>query len=447
VTIDPRRTLVATEQPILERFPLSRVMNALAAQSQVAGLTGTALFQQLWDTQSPLPGVFGGPHCDDHVDPVTGTPQLNGYPYQCRPAPFEGGEAACDPFAPASVCEYIPIGLFNRFDLAPADGAHCGEYRIVYARSSGIATTSERNLIIFEAYMPNPHPVQGLAGCRKIADFWADLSDEASESERADELEEFYFDGVAEIEPVVHYTHFGDNALGAGQIRTNQFLQTLATPRMWSLREFKLARTCVAATCSAMRFSPVTNKGNAWGGLFDPASTHPRAADFQAHFLTQVGNLSPSASLTSFAFEVPEVFNSGLSQASGSVDTNYSAYFGTTPTPFRTAIENQLALGTSGLTSVDLVNRAQALSCAGCHRLSNNVSLGGGLTWPPSLGFTHVTERETEVVSGVTRYRISDALVTAFLPHRKEVIEDYLNDRPRATPHGPHWPIGNLTTH
>jgi hypothetical protein len=444
-TIDIRRTLVVTEQPILDRFSFERTMTALASQSGVPGLTATGLFQQLWDTQNPAPGLGAGAHCNDQVDGL-GAPQINGFPYTCRGAPSEGAESTCDPFAPESPCAYIPIGLFNRYDLAPADGAHCGEYRIVYARASGITTTSERNLLIFEAYLPNPHVIQGIKGCKKIIEFWADLSDTASITERADDLEDFYYDGIANVDRVVDITHFGDNALGAGQLRTNQFLQTSASPRAWSLREFKMLRTCSGNACTAMRFSPVTNKNNPWGGLFDPASTHAQASAFRTHFLTQVDDLVASSSLTAFQMSTTDTFNSALSEASGSTDTNYMANFGALPSAFRTDIDTAVAAAGSTLTADDVVRRAQAHSCAGCHRLSNNVSLGGGLTWPPSLGFTHVTERETEVVDGVTRFRISDALVNVFLPHRKAVFEDYLNDRPRNT-RGPHWPIGDMVTH
>jgi hypothetical protein len=60
---------------------------------------------------------------------------------------------------------YVPIGLFNRFDLAPASGSNCGEHRIVYARRSGMdLTQNHRNLLIFEATQR-----QGLKGCHKIA--------------------------------------------------------------------------------------------------------------------------------------------------------------------------------------------------------------------------------------------------------------------------------------
>jgi len=86
------------------------------------------------------------------------------------------------------------------------------------------------------------------------------------------------------------------------------------------------------------------------------------------------------------------------------------------------------------------------VSCAGCHRLSNNADLGAGITWPPSLGFTHVTERVTEVVNGETRYVLSDALVNNFLPHRKEVLDDYLNHTLVLALLNLH-PIGGFLTH
>jgi hypothetical protein len=78
--------------------------------------------------------------------------------------------------------------------------------------------------------------------------------------------------------------------------------------------------------------------------------------------------------------------------------------------------------------------------------LSNNVVLGGGLTWPASLGFTHVTERETEVVGGETRFRLSDTLVNSLLPARKQILEDFQNDRPRPSK-GPTHTLSASGTH
>jgi hypothetical protein len=441
VSVDARRSLAVTEQSILSRFSLQRVMTQLAVQSGVAGLTPTQLFQQWWDTQNPAPGLYAGPHCDDVVDGA-GNPQLNGYPYFCR-ASAEGAQAACDPFAEGSSCAYLPIGLFNRFDLAPENGAHCGEYRIVYAKASGLVSTSDRNLLIFEAVLPNPRPQQGVKGCKQIVKIWTDLTDEAAPSARADVLEDFYFDGQAEVGPVISVANFGDNALGVGQIRTNQFSNTTTG---WSLREFKLLRTCSGATCSAMRFVPHANKNNAFGPLFAAGSPLPAASTFETYFPTQVAGLA-AASLTQIDINVPDVYDSGQSQASGATasEMRYPDHFAGATT-LRTAIQTELTSLGSGLTPEEIVLRAQTQTCAGCHRLSNNAVLGGGLVWPPSLGFVHVSERETEVVGGETRFKLSDALNNALLPARKQIVDDFMNDMPRPSK-GPDHPLSGSNSH
>jgi hypothetical protein len=58
--------------------------------------------------------------------------------------------------------------------------------------------------------------------------------------------------------------------------------------------------------------------------------------------------------------------------------------------------------------------RCGHLGC--CHQQSNNVALGGGLTWPASLGFVQVDEAGA----------LSPALTTKFLPHRKTVLEKFI---------------------
>lgn len=453
-TIDVRRSLAVTEQAILSRFSLQRVLSQLATQSGVPGLTATALFQQWWDTQNPGPGAYAGAHCDDTLTPPIGS-TINGYPYLCRDG-AEGAQVSCDPFAANSTCAYIPIGLFNRYDLAPENGAHCGEYRIVYAKASGITSTSDRNLVIFEASLPNPHPQQGIKGCQLILDTWANLTPENDIQARAAALENFYFNGTIPlpgqgqgqnqgvIPAVVSIGNFGDNALGAGQIRTNQFVNTTTG---WSLREFKLLRTCSGNVCSSMRFVPVTNKNNAFGGLFDPSSGYAAAPAFRGFFPSQVANLS-AGTIPGLDISTPDTFNTAQSQASGATaaEMRYTVQFGTAPSSLRTDLQTQLTSIGSALTPDDIVARAQALSCAGCHRLSNNAPLGGGLTWPASLGFTHVTERATEVVGGETRFMLSDALINQFLPARQAIFEDFLNDRPRPSK-GPTHPLSGSNTH
>jgi hypothetical protein len=442
ITVDTRRSLVVTEQTILARFSFQRVMSQLAAQSGVPGVTALQLFQQWWDTQNPGPGSYAGPHCNDIVDPALGT-VINGYPYLCRDG-AEGAQVSCDPFAPGSACAYIPIGLFNRFDQAPESGAHCGEYRIVYAKQSGIASTSDRNLLIFEAVLPNPLPQLGLRGCQLIVDKWASLSNQPNITQRANTLETFYFDGQGLVPPVVSVTNFGDNALGAGQIRTNQFVNTTTG---WSLREFKLMRTCSGGSCSAVRFVPVTNKDNAYGPLFAPGSTLPATAAFRSFFPTQVASLA-AGSVPAIDITTPDVYNTAQSQASGTtaVEMKYAEQLSAAASPLRASIQSALTALGSSLTPDDIVKRAQAQSCAGCHRLNNGLDLGGGVIWPASLGFTHVTERETETVGGEVRFRISDTLINALLPARKQIIEDFLNNRPRPSK-GPNHPLSGSTTH
>ena len=78
--------------------------------------------------------------------------------------------------------------------------------------------------------------------------------------------------------------------------------------------------------------------------------------------------------------------------------------------------------------------------------MNNNVDIGGGLIWPSALGFVHVSERETETVDGVVRFRLSDALINAFLPRRKVLIEDFLNYRPLPASN-PTLPIGGRRSH
>jgi hypothetical protein len=461
VTIDPRRSLVVTEKAILSRFPFARVMDQLVDQSGVADLTPLDLFHQWWDTQNPHPSLGLGPHCTDQVD-GGGNPILNGFPYTCRPQPAEGGQITSDPFEDPDTNPdaYIPIGLFNRFDLAPSGGAHCGEYRIVYAKRSGIDNGRERNLLIFEAILPNPQPDQGLAGCKKIVDFWAKLSKEDDVEKRANELETLYFKGLGNVEPVVHVRHYGDNSLKAGQVRTNQFMQPETA--VWSLREFKLIRTCNRTGCTAMQFIPVTNKVNPFGPLHipDPSLVHPKAAGYQEYFVTQlqINKDEVNESRKGLAaedpsdirFDVPDPYNTGQSQASGSQENNYLLHFTSlmppTPTPFRSAIQAELDDLDSKLTPDEIVLRAETQSCAGCHQLLNNVAIGGGFTWPPSLGFTHVTERAVEVVDNQERFRISPALLDVFLPQRQQIMEEYLNNKLKK-PQNPKDTLSRRKTH
>lgn len=439
VELDPRRSFAITDKDILAPFTFKRVMDQLAQQSGVPGLTALTLFRQWWDTQNPGPGLGLGPHCDDQQ--VGGSPRLNGYPYACRP--LEGAQAATDPFATPETNPdaYVPIGLFNRFDLASKNGISCGEYRIVFAKRSGIADEFQRNLIIFEGAMLNPERGSKLAGCKKVAEFWANLSKEDKLEKRSKALEKFYFDGFnPQFPPAVHISAYGDNDQSFGQIRVNSFVNPAGATKAavpWSLREFKLLRSgCgnAGAGCAAMKMVPVTVKSNAFGGLWNALSRDPAAISYDARaiaFQDALATTIPSLLIndpTEITMNVEEPYNAAQSFASSSPEDRYDLQMGTGASPARASIAAKLAELGSPLTVDHVIRRAMTVSCAGCHRHNDaapNNDLGDGLMWQPSLGFTHVSERLTEA-DVPTRFRISDALKNVFLPKRMAVMDTYL---------------------
>lgn len=435
--IDPRRSLFITDVAVLEGadFSLARTLGQLARQTGNPSITALSLFRQLWDTQNPGPGLGLGPHCDDVIE--NGTPSLNGYPIRCGRAEGRQADAALDPagITPEQyLAAYRPVSLVNRFDLAPPDGHHCGEYRIVYAKST---LGGGRNLVIFESVLPNPNPGCGLAACRPVQELWASMSDLASPADRAQRLAHFYYSGYRGFAPVIHHRHFALGGAGGygsagttGQIRTNQFMQS-----PWVLREFQLAhRPATRRTPADLDFVPVELKANAEGFLYDgtvPTSTSPYAqlaAAFQDDFVGKVASLA-GPTLGDLSVSVEEEFGAGEAElGTGQNQNRYTYHFahdGGSST-FRTRVDAALTQLGSTLTSDQIMARAQAQSCAGCHDLSNNADLGGGLTWPPSRRFVHTDERTTEVGPDGARFPISVAVSDTFLPARLEIMTNYL---------------------
>ena len=419
IVVDPRKSLMITDQTILSNFTLKAVMDQLVAQSGVTGLTSLQLFRQWWDTQNVGPGLALGAHCNDQL--VGGAPALNGFPHTCPRD--EGRQASTDPFInPAADAAYFPIAVVNRFDLAPTTGAHCGEYRIIFARRSGL-TLGQRNFAIFEAVLGNPRLDLGIEGCRPVLNFWSSLSSKTA-AERGPLLKSFYFTGLTGFSPVVHIDNYGNaTTRPTGQVRTNQFMQF-----NWNLREFKLKKTCATATTCKLQFVPATDKTNPFADLFRPTSTQPLKAEFQGTgttaFMASVQALAVN-NLNTFNYKPSDKFNAGESDSQSSASL-YTSAFGTTASAFRTNIQTKLTAIGSTVTPNQVVARAQALSCAGCHQLSNGADLGGGLIWPSSLGFVHVSE-STEVGPDGNRFQISPALSGTFLPRRKVVFETMIN--------------------
>lgn len=432
--LDARRSLMITDRAVLgarrgwgaERFALRRVLDHLADEAGVPGVDATALFRQLWDTQNRAPGFTGrGAHCDDAQQTLAGQPN------SCRPA--DGKQATGD--VDATLDGYVPTALVNRFDLAPLDGHACGEYRIVYAKS---ATTPGRALIIFEAELANPRPHEGLEGCRPVQALWGRLSEPGLTPEaRAELLDALYFEGVGEFAPVLTLAAF---ARGSGQIRTNQFID-----RPWTLKEFELAHTCTDGACELL-FEPVRVKHNPPARLFageDPA--------FVAELLSCVESLSADTLAGISLGGMSEAFDAAESADSGNSD--YATVFLKRGRGLEAQLAARLAAQGSTLSPLDVVRRAHSQSCIGCHQRTARQPLGGGLVWPRSLGFVHVSETLEDGPEG-PRYQISPALTDVLLPARLEVMDTFLGwgaeavvARAERLARGPTRTLGGATVH
>ncbi len=468
-------SMVVTDATVLAQFPLQNVLNQILATASVVGPSSLELYQRWWDTQNrPSTGVAFNDalsiHCDDQLT-TAGLPAINGFPIQCPRN--EGQLALSDPFTPGGPNSVVPTAIVNRFDLAPSDGAHCGEYRIVYAKNS---SNTGRDFMIFEGVLPNPSPECGVLACRPVAEFWANLSNITDPNVLASELQSFYFNGLPGFEPVIHANHYGMGALGGGygatskgQVRTNQFMNpppsgsipTQGHGNLWQLREFQLERVCLGGgkgdpiditpaddlataeladsaaiavdaetdliakpfppqTQCFLRFKPVTVKNNPFGPMFSTSSTDPRTAAFQTDFVdNQVAPLTANG-VDQVAMAIDDQFNAGQSNSQGN-ENNYVAQL-TGNVPLRNNITAKLAdptLDRIDYTALNIGGRATTQSCAGCHLISDGVRQGGTVDprWPPALGFVHIDEFSN----------ISSAIRFVFVPHRKDVLRDYLN--------------------
>ncbi len=300
----------------------------------------------------------------------------------------------------------------------------------MFERNSGAANPLDRNLIIFEAVLPNPHPrPHSLGGCRPIQEFWEGLSAPGlSVAARAKRLHDFYYHGLPKekVAAVVRAKHYGAaSTQAAGQVRTNQFVAPPAGVTQhgpWLLRQFH-----IETSSGSMKFVPVAVANNPLGTLFDETINQPLGTSFRTDFLSQIASLS-NPNIDLLAMSTASKYDAGESQESGTTPMDYKAAFANSPN-FRAAIQAKIPAG-SGLTPDDIVNRAQTQTCAGCHHLSVNVAIGGSLTWPATLSpgfFTHeqLASPDTTPPEG-PRYLISDALKNVFLPFRKHVIETFL---------------------
>lgn len=475
--LDPHLSILVSDVETTSQIKFSEVMDQLVKQGGDRSLTKLALFHQWWDTAGQAPGLGLGPHCDDESAPQpsggiannTALSTRNGFPYRCPRN--EVLEASSDPFTDESAeAGYSAIAFSNRFDLIGADAPDpkrpwrmltpdCGEYRIVFARNSGkpkdivnVSSRLHRNLIIFEARVPNPEPANGVKGCRPILDFWHGLSDKSiSARARGKLLHDFYLNGLPRyhVRPVVDIAHY---TFGTGQIRTNQLLHNESSPIFdWTLREFK----AVIGSDGRLRIVPDTVKTSPGNDLFRSGSVDPRVATLTLAIRAQIGKLLGAAGpakgvgdINSIGFSIPGTGENAFEGDEwdpervklGDVG---AAFLGDVSAPMpnpalSASIQDALTHTGAGsnLTPTNIVNRIRTQTCAGCHHYSGHPingladDLGGGAVWPnkaagdaehKAMDFTQVSERDDDlgpaIVGNGQRYAISSA-AEAFLEFR-----------------------------
>lgn len=384
-------------------FSFTRTITAIRNSSGGASTTNAALVSSL------LAGLT----------PASQTNAASGLAMATDPRPAEASLSAAGLLAN----EMRPIALFNRFDLAPQDGSHCGEYRIVYGRYPN--STFDRFLLIFEAVLPNPNPGAGLAGCMPVALFWHGLSDPAmTPATRAAALANFYFVGLPGFDPVVTHANYG---VPLGQVRSNMFRS-----QPWMLREW---RTSFNGGGQPV-FVVDTDKQNPLAEFYSENSSHPNPSLFateqvafrgdflsnQLPFLTNgVVPVSVSARcdvVNGVGSAFPDRFNEFQGDSQFGTDTPLTiAAGGTMPAAITTA------LGASPLTATHVLNRAGTQSCGGCHQFSNGVALGFSQTWPSSAGFVHVSEQGAAPPALAP---LSQALTECFLPARRLILQNFV---------------------
>lgn len=402
--VNERRALFETTVSATSALSMRAVWNAIAANEGFA-TPGERLYGEVIDSyatadQARLPDAI---HCGDET--TDGVPTLNGFPITCN---------RIERLQFDNLDKFFPTAIVNRLDLAPENGAHCGQQRLIFSSNA-----QNRMFFIFEAQVPNPAPELGLAGCQPIADFWATQAAIPDPIERGIRASQAFLTGLPELQMqgVGPFMSASNLTVGSGQIRTNQF-----DDFPWTLREFKLAVNGAALTAIPFPTAEAPN-GTLWNDL---APNEDGAACRQA-FINAIPSLLPDDP-AQMSFPVPQECKDAESRNDFSQGYAQQLAQGN-PAGFRADLEN--ALQGTGLTPEDLANRAHfAGSCIGCHQEAIGAPLGNGSFAPFSNGFVHVEEFPSTECADDSCFRISPAVATVFIPHRAQVLSRFVSIPP-----------------
>ncbi len=425
IHVDPEGSaLVITDPEVLAKVPLQRVIDQINQQSGLSTDAKTTM-QRLFDTMNDTAGAkFTSTfHCDDPSNPAF---QLKTEDtFTCPRA--EGALASSEGFfTEGDPDHFFPVAIVHRFDLLPLDGSRCGQYRIVYAKESGLTDPNNRVFLIFEAALLNPAP-GCIQSCYPVAALLKGLEGKPA-AEVAAQIDTLFFTGIGDFMPVVHPMHYGlgteDTGYGGlegGQVRVSMHMED-----PWDMRELRLG---LSPQADDVVFVPATVKNSPAAASFDPLSASYGAELVRSQLLPLSLPALASTELTGIQMFTPIEVNGVESVLAGEKKSDYlAAATAGGDTSLTGSIDTMLSDGGFGadcppedpLNAEAILRRATALSCAGCHApaemLGPTRSIGCGLTWPDSIGQAHVTEQG----------ELSPALREVFLPHRAKVLETYL---------------------
>lgn len=392
-------SVIETSDIALSNITLRETLDAALLNAGRPGIADDA-YRSLIDSYAPLAlgQEPGASHCDDQL--VAGQPSLNGFPLDC------GRDEAQQI---NNLDNWFPIAYVNRLDLAPTDGANCGQARIIFANNSPVG--NGRMLMIIEATVPNPSPTCGVDGCFPIADFWSSLETEPDSFTRGLLLRQAFLDGaiIPGVPAFINAENLGPNG---GQIRTNNFNSS-----PWTLREFQFE----AGPTATLRPAPTAESPN--GELWNDNNVDPTAVACRTAFIDAIPGLTTN-NVAAMSLVVPEICKNSESK-NDFFSEDYRLHLQNGTGAYENDLNNAL-LGT-GLTAVEYADRARfAGSCIGCHEETAGLPLGNGVTAPFQFGFVHVSEQIQEPCDGGSCFRISDALRDDFLPHRQQVLGDLI---------------------
>jgi len=403
--------LIVRDPEVLAAFSLERTLQQLAA---TAGVTRTPeqLLQRLFDTENTTAdGVFPDvQHCDSPEN-------LAFFGTKAVDCPRAEGQLAKSPglFTPGAADFFAPVALVNRFDLTPSDRSTCGEYHIVYAKQSGRSDAQARVSLSFDAVLRNSS--DSLRTCRPVAELWAELPFLDVETQKA-RLGALYFEGVGGLQPVFNAARV------SVQIRVGQGMQS-----PFQYRQFRLEATPSLDQPNELSILPIADSQSPRPQLWDLPSTDVGAATFRQELLNATGDLA-SVNLARMTARLSPANDAGESAVSGAARPNFAerlaAGAATEAMNLKDELRQRLTVPNMACPSDDpvtpdaLVQRATALTCAGCHApeqvLAEGRKVGCGSVWPKSLGEAHINEQG----------ELSAALTDVFLPNRASVLTTFL---------------------